>query len=136
MRRTTFLVSAISCLLLAVAIAMNRELFFFAKTTYVVEWTRPFGDPYIASSVLVMLSLLPAVWLPTSYYAAFKAWGAALALAPLVAVVWLFADSSLGNMFFQYVWATMLGCLPAALLTLILSFAVRSWLRKRRTQPK
>jgi hypothetical protein len=127
----TFIAFFLSSSLLALVISQNRELVFFSKVSRTPEWTLPFGDPLIAISLLVALCFIPALWLPESSRAAFKAWIAALLVSPLPAVLMFFSNSDWGNMMFQYVWALGFGCLGGALLALALGFLIRKRLGSR-----
>lgn len=117
-----------SSLLLAIVVAMNTELFFFAKTFAAPEWTKPIPDPYFAAGLLVFFSLLPAVFLAKSTFSSVKTLAVTLAVAPIPALLFYGLEVSgdiLSNVILQYIWIVVTGCLPSAITAYVASWLIK-----------
>jgi hypothetical protein len=118
--------------LLATAVLIWRDLFFFDKVVYLPAWTASLPSPIDTPRYLAFLCLLPAALLTSTLPAAIRAVAWALLLAPLpVLVVYLVNDPSTGadlwfNTAFHYAWVVGFHCLAPALLLLVARAVARA----------
>jgi uncharacterized membrane protein YdjX (TVP38/TMEM64 family) len=121
-----------SSVLMALAIYLNPDLYFFSKTTGPATWVSDFIIPGAGMYVLLLFALVPAVFLPKTLLASLKSIAVSAVFAPLPAATLIATGLlagqplNLGNGLWQYVWALALGCLPAVVVA-----AMIAWLYRR-----
>ena len=117
-----YIALSISCILLSVFIYIYFDLFSFSKNINLPDWAMALPFPMSAPSLIVALSLIPALIIPNKLYSVFRVIVACLLISPIAGLINFSLipahqhNGLLYNILFNYFWIIFFHCLIPAVI--------------------